>query len=274
MTLMTARRRCALLLMAAMFMVTTFLTESADAGLSAARRPHAPAALYIGKARLSSILNGNSRDGTVLWEKTEFKKAAWNRVPAVAATDLQPSFELARDEKPLTDDQNRARRATWLYPDDGCFFRATIAADYFRKVLAVKPAKIFAFGGLSVSTPNSPDGSVTWWYHVATIAKVVDATSKAETYYVYDPAISANQPMNVKDWLRAMNAPDAEIAICSGDAYDPDSQCENGQADTYGRAQSEASTYLMNEWSRLEELGRDPAKELGDSPPWLRKRNP
>jgi hypothetical protein len=186
------------------------------------------------------------------------------------AEDLQPSFEIARDEKAFEDlDASRVgrRRSTWLYPDDGCFVRAVIAADTIGKSLNVKTAKIFAFGDLSVRTQNSPLGEVGWWYHVAAIAKVKEASG--EKYYVYDPAIEPNKPIEVKEWLEAMNSPNAEVAICSGDAYDPDSDCAKGERNSYSRAQREATIYLDAEWYRLEALGRQPTRELGAFPPWL-----
>lgn len=238
------------------------------ATLSAARLKSAPAQLYLRAAQLTSIANGNlTQRGPALWEKGKFENAAWDRVPAIAKEDLQTSFEAAREEKAHTDENARPRRATWLYPDDGCFVRATVAADVIRKKLAVKPAKIFAFDNLTVKTQNSLAGEVSWWYHVAALMKVTEAG--VDTFYVYDPAIQSKAPMKVRDWLQAMDSPNAEVAVCSGDAYDPDSDCASGDANSFGRAQSEASWFLPSEWDRLEDLGRDPKRELGDFPPWL-----
>lgn len=244
---------------------------SAFASLSAHRPSHAPFELYLRAAQVASVANGHfSERGPVVFEKGKFSDAAWERVPLLSAQDLQTSFEIVRDEK-LFDDPDAARknlrRATWLYPDDGCFVRAAVAADMIERLVSVNSAKIFAFGNLNVKTDNSPSGEVGWWYHVAAIAKVNE--SGVDKFYVYDPAIQPKKPMEVKAWLKAMDSPDADIAICSGDAYDPDSDCASGQADAFGRAKSEAPTFLGSEWYRLDSLGRKPARELGDFPPWL-----
>ena len=243
----------------------------ASATLSARRQKSSPAALYIHAAQQTLVASGHySKKGPVVWEKGAFKDAAWDRVPAISETDLQTSFELGRDEKAFddTDASHKARRrATWLYPDDGCFVRAVIADDIIKKTLAVTTAKIFAFGNLRVKTENSPWGDVKWWYHVASIAKVT--TKTGDKFYVYDPALDLKKPTEVHDWLKQMNDPNAEIAVCSGDAYDPNSDCAAGQANVYARAQTEATWYLQSEWDRLIELKRDPVRELGDFPPWL-----
>ncbi len=253
-----------------LLVISTLAIPFATAGLSAARLKNVPAELYAHHAKKTLKSNGYlSESGPVLYEKGEFSKAAWHRAPELSAADLQATFELARDEKFFTDSDSRKRRATWLYPDDGCFVRAQIAAEIFTKATGKVPAKIFAFDNLNVKTNNSPDGEVSWWYHVAALAKVVDPITKSETFYVYDPAIDMKKPMEVRAWLKAMNSPNAEISVCTGDAYDPDSDCAVGTGSPLGRATNEAQWFLPSEWYRLEELGRDPKRELGDFPPWL-----
>ncbi len=244
---------------------------SAHASLSAHRPSHVPFELYLRAAQVASIANGHFGErGPAVFEKGKFSNAAWDRVPLLSAQDLQTSFEVVREEKLFDDPQvsrKSRRRATWLYPDDGCFVRAAVAADMIENLVGVTAAKIFAFGNLNVKTDNSPSGEVSWWYHVAAIAKVNE--SGVDTFYVYDPAMQTKKPMEVKAWLKAMDSPDAEIAICSGDAYDPDSDCASGQANPFNRAKSEAPMYLQAEWYRLDSLGRNPSRELGDFPPWL-----
>jgi hypothetical protein len=244
--------------------------DAAQASLSPHRAHGTPGALYVRAAQRALIAKGLlAQTKPALLEKSEFKQAHWERVPAVDAATMQTSFEFARDEKPHVDEASRPRRATWLYPDDGCFVRAVVAADLITKKSAVQPMKIFAFGTLKVKTANSVIGEVEWWYHVAPITKVVDAVNGTEKFYVYDPAIQPKNPMEVTAWLKTMNAPDIDVAICATDAYDPDSDCAIGEANPTTRAQTEAAWFLPSEWSRLEELGRNPVDELGAKPPWL-----
>lgn len=257
-----------ILLAALLFALLGF--EAAQASLSPRRAAGTPGAVYLRAAQDSAKSKGLlAQSRSVVSERSSFSKARWERVPMVDAATMQASFEFARDEKPHTDEELRSRRATWLYPDDGCFVRAAVATYFIDQISNVKPMKIFAFDTLTAKTPNSPDGQVQWWYHVAPITKVVDAVTMKETFYVYDPALQPKAPMEVTAWLQAMNAPNAEVAICASDSYDPDSDCDRGDADAVGRAQNEASWFLPSEWWRLKELGRDPEAELFAKPPWL-----
>lgn len=231
---------------------------------SAARPKGVPAEHFIRRAlgnRKSSFLGGTQ---SVVGSKTSFDHANWSLVPMIAESEIQTSFESVRDDRPFHDEELRARRATWLYPDDGCFVRAVIADKVLREKFAVsQSAKIYAFGNLRVQTKNSPSGEVEWWYHVAAITKV--QTPTGEEAYVYDPAMNSAQPMPVKEWLASMSDQNLEIAICSGASYDPYSICEADSGDlsaSVSRAHRESSWFLPSEWERVEELGRDPHQEL------------
>lgn len=231
---------------------------------SAIREKGVPAEFYIRRAlgdRKSLFPGGSS---SVVGNKAPFDQANWALVPTLAESELQTSFETVRDERPFHDEELRARRATWLYPDDGCFVRAVIADKILREKFAVaQSAKIFAFGNLRVQTKNSPYGEVEWWYHVAAIAKV--PTAAGEEAYVYDPAMDSSRPMPVKEWLSRMSDSNLEIAICSGASYDPYSSCEAENGDlsaSVSRAHREAGWFLPSEWDRVVELGRDPHQEL------------
>lgn len=273
--------------------VSTFLALAAVLGLldpalgfsSSAKRPNGVnAELLINKAlEQSKSLHRHRTDpsekglgtGPVVWAKSSFDKAIWSRVPSISEADLQVSFEKVREERFFTDEFNRSRRATWLYPDDGCFVRATVADDMIGKLSPATPtAKIFAFGNLRVQSTNSPSGSVEWWYHVAAISKVTTTTTSGpkDEFFVYDPAINPKAPMPVKAWLSTMGDPAIEIAICEGGAYDPYSLCEDGNSGvrkySLERAYREANQFLSAEWDRLEVLGRNPQLELGSNPPW------
>ncbi|MBN8539646.1 MAG: hypothetical protein J0L82_04595 [Deltaproteobacteria bacterium] len=267
-------------LLSALLTFAMLFTTSAGSASSSAHRPPGVAAEFFvraAKGRSRPPANKQLGVGPVVWAKSSFDKAAWNRVPLMLERDLQASFELVRDEKAFTDDSLRKRRATWFYPDDGCFVRATVADDVIAKLLSsanIPTAKIFAFGNLNVRTGNSPAGEVQWWYHVAAITKVttLTGTTASDEYYVFDPAMNPKAPMPVKTWLNAMDDSDVEIAICAGASYDPDSLCENNDVSTrqsaLARAYGEVGQFLASEWERLEDLGRDPNLELGSHPPW------
>lgn len=179
---------------------------------------------------------------------------------------LKTAFESVRNIRFLTtaDRPKFLRRASWLYPDDGCFARAQLMNINFRDwKYQIIPAKVFVFGDLEVKTPNHPRGSVSWWYHVAPIIQVADIP------YVLDPAIDPKSPQRLDQWIlkQVNDLADVKVALCSSSTYEPSESCDST---TFGdeTALRDQGYYLEYEWDRLLELERDPELELGDRPPW------
>ena len=168
---------------------------------------------------------------------------------------------------PDPDVKGVSRRLSWMYPDDGCFIRAEWLAKQFTEHFKSNQInKIFAFGDLVVKTANSPDGKVSWWYHV------VVGWRFGKQIFVYDPAIDPTKPMDLSAWVGAIS-PDptqVKVAICGEGAYTPSSDCsETKSLMADGAAIQIAQEYLHSERERLIELNRSPEKELGEHPPWL-----
>jgi hypothetical protein len=188
-----------------------------------------------------------------------------------AAPDLsfvQREFAGIRDNRFLTsaDDSSFLRRISWLYPDDGCYARAEMMARAWAKQKAAKPPKVFIFGNLKVQTPNSNDGEVTWWYHVAI------AYRTAEGVFILDPAVEPKNPLLLADWIHLINpsgGKEPKLSLCSDKTFDPNSDCNASEAIPADSAISQAEDFLPSEWDRILELHRDPKRELGDFPPWL-----
>ncbi|MBY0385165.1 hypothetical protein K2X05_08410, partial [bacterium] len=143
--------------------------------------------------------------------------------------EIREYFQKVRDLRFLKDPdvKNNKRRSTWLYPDDGCYARASLMKNNLATMEKPTPTKIFVMGNLWVKTKNALwGGGVSWWYHVAPI--VTDGLEK----YVLDPAIEPNKPLPLKEWLAKMGKPDAiKISICAPTSYTPYSDCENPPAD-------------------------------------------
>lgn len=180
-------------------------------------------------------------------------------------SDLQKTFEQMRDTRVLTQDPSFPRRPTWLYPDDGCYARAAILSHEADALTVTKPGKIFAFGDLNLKTPNSPTGEVTWWYHV------VVGYRFANDIYVFDPSVEPRHPLLLEKWIELLGGENADssIAICDPGAFSPDSSCFGMKEISIQNSYEIQNRYLEPEWSRLEELNRDPVQELGEKPPWL-----
>jgi len=156
------------------------------------------------------------------------------------------------------------RRSSWLYPDDGCYARAQLINRNLLQWMSTAPKKIFVFGDLNVKTANSPYGEVTWWYHVAPIVQVQGVK------FVLDPSVDPIRPLKLEEWLSAMaaNPGELEVAVCGSGSYTPLDSCDKEANDKEPEAERDQAFFLSPEWERVENLGRDPEKELGDDPPW------
>lgn len=177
---------------------------------------------------------------------------------------LQQSFEYIRDIQFIQDFSYDIewRRSTWLFPDDGCYARAALAAEHLQQS-SLSSAKIFVFGNLKAETVNSHDGFVEWWFHVAPIVFV------GSELYVLDPALNPKSPLLVREWLEKMgDINNMNVSICTATAYEPYSACKV-LSDASLPAKEDQKEFLDDEWERLLSLGRNPLDELGHQPPWL-----
>lgn len=176
-------------------------------------------------------------------------------------------FRTLRDDRFLwsTGSANDPRRISWLYPDDGCFARAAMSESWLTAHGFSRTRKLFAFGRLAVSTPNSPRGAVYWWYHV------VPAVRVGGDVVIVDPAVEPGRPLAFAEWLsRIASDPDSvRVSLCGTFAYAPASSCLESGEDEESGAWTDEKYYLRAEYRRLVALGRDTDQELGDNPPWL-----
>jgi len=239
-------------------------------GLSAIRLPgesydqaHNRAVINSDLLRISDTQDDTPSDVQMTLDKIDFRQ-----VPELPSMDeLWKEFRFIRDTRFIQDPTiNFPRRLTWLYPDDGCYARAEMATQFTLQRGLPAPKKFFVFGNLTAQTPNAPGGEVGWWYHVAPIYRVKSAV------YILDPAINPKQPLLVKDWIHAITASESQphFALCSSATYDPDSSCSATAPNPQAKSLSDQEYFMRPEWDRLVELGRDPRKELGTNPPWIR----
>lgn len=230
---------------------------------SAARPPEQPFAVAVAR---HAALNPPQQDSAYT-SRRSIEDLDLDAIPRwESRAQVQRGFEQIREVRfNFSDAQPHfARRSTWLFPDDGCFARAALAADNLARWSFPETAKVFSFGNLVVATTNHPSGSVSWWYHVAPIVRVGDEA------LVLDPALSPLAPMPLTAWLAAQSPdPDRlEAALCNADAYEAMGPCESATASVSRAAMTDQRGFLNLEWRRQEELGRDPTKVLGESPIW------
>lgn len=244
---------------------------SAFDGKSAVRNPDQS---YLHYKEISSLIASSRLQSKTLSRAAVNSSAPYqssDRLPAVTVWNsldtMNQRFTRFRDWRGLEMSERPGflRRSTWLYPDDGCYARASLTVLHLLQWGFTAPSKIFVFGDLNVDTANSPSGSVSWWYHVAPIVQV------GSQKFVLDPALDPRQPTKLEDWLLKMhpNIYSIEVAICQSGTYTPDDSCERVSDGAEIQASYDQSSFLQMEWYRLMDLKRDPVKELGDQPPWL-----
>lgn len=227
---------------------------------SAQRKENVSWREYAAKA---APVNDKSFTQSALSAARPFKADDYENVTPWSSADLDDNFAKMRDDRFVNwpRDRDFLRRLTWLYPADGCYARAAMANRHLDEAGIAVPKKIFAFGDLKVETAYDEDGAVTWWYHVAQIVDV------GGVRYVLDPAINPKSPMKVEDWISAMgDIKEIEVAVCEAGTYVPRSNCATTSVGTSGT--SALTSLLSKEWNNLKNLDLDPAKLLGDAPPW------
>lgn len=199
------------------------------------------------------------------------------RLPEFSSLEeLQDVFEWSRDERFMQDPQfqNFKRRISWLYPDDGCFARAQVAQKIIREHLQQQQShlgKVFIFGTLVVKTQNSPEGEVSWWYHV------VPATRLGGQVMVLDAAIDPSHVMPLEEWIAHMipqGQSDFTVSFCKNETYSPSDSCMDPDVMDMKDALNEQSFYLRYERERLIEMERKADDELGEHPPWFTAPQP
>lgn len=233
---------------------------------SQVRLPQEDFHMFLERSRAQSVLEGVDRSASgvaVPLDELDFSvTVSWEGVG-----DLEREFFKVRDERflILEDQSDFPRRISWLFPDDGCYTRAALAADKLQEWGSPRPSKVFVFGPLEVQTPNAWGGAVTWWYHV------VPAVRKGGWIFVFDPAINPRAPMLFKEWISYMADDPEQLygSVCGTYTYVPESPCFSSEKDEEQGAEEAGKFFLREEWARLIALDRDPFHELGDHPPWL-----
>lgn len=250
-----------LLLLATVFSSFTH----AEPAVSAYRKPGTSYLEYTPKA---TTVKKESEVHTAMTAAVNWKKLDAKQMVAWSSLDqVKEAFEKVRDSRFIEEDPKFLRRSSWLYPYDGCFARAGLANKNMINWKYPEAYKVFVFGDLKVFTANSPTGQVTWWFHV------VPAVRYGSEIYVLDPAIEPQQPVLLKKWLETMtlDLDSVKVSLCKAKTYAPTDLCEAEDSESpedWGL--SDQMSYLPREWDNLLSLNRDPRKELGEFPPWLK----
>jgi hypothetical protein len=181
------------------------------------------------------------------------------------ASELAANFAIARDER-VYGTKKFPRRATWLYPDDGCYARASHIARSFASASLPRPGRVFLHGDITLYTPYTPSGRMSWWYHVAS------AYRKGSSVIVLDPSVDATKPLTLAEWVNRLtrDLPSASVSLCDSYAYFPGHRCIGGSPSQERSAVAHLVSFLNQEWQRAIDLRLDPNRVLGSHPPWAK----
>lgn len=134
---------------------------------------------------------------------------------------IQEAFIKIRDDRFLflPEENSSPKTISWAYVEDGCSSRAAVASEHLEEFNLRRPAKLFIFGELSLTTPQQ--GEIFWWYHVALVV------ASQGNYYVLDPAVEPSQPLLVEQWAAKITSDlsQATLSVCNPFSYAPWSMC-------------------------------------------------
>ena len=138
----------------------------------------------------------------------------------------------------------------FLYPDDGCWARAS---EMCRLMIAAgaNPRKVWIQGSLLVKTRNNPNCQVQWGWHVAPTLCVRQGFCCVETM-VIDPSLFPG-PVSEDAWKAVQNDPSATLTPSDASDY------FWGQTDpTYTQTNIDLQTYRLYLQNRALSVGAPP----------------
>ncbi len=127
-------------------------------------------------------------------------------MPTVTLQRAQQLFELV-NAKVCCPASAPAPCIPFLYPDDGCWGRAS---EMCRLIIAdgAQPRKVWIYGHLLVQTANNPACHVGWGWHVAPTLEV--NTGVGTDTYVIDPSLFPG-PVTKTMWKSVQGDPSATL---------------------------------------------------------------
>lgn len=143
----------------------------------------------------------------------------------------------------------------FLYPDDGCHARAHMMCEILLNDFGIESGKIWLYEKPGetyvVDTPNHPDCSVEWLYHVATVVKTPSGLR------VIDPSLF-DHLVTAHTW-RTKQFPNGEQVITDRTVFDhlrPDASIETD--DSMQKTKTVLGEFRAKLIDRIEDLGAPP----------------
>jgi len=198
--------------------------------------------------------------------KRLIEKVNFNLIPEWNIDQINDAFKLIRDFKYLhcSNIEGNLRKIPWLFVENGCFVRASLASELIKENLKLETKKVFIFGKFKFKSNWAKEKIVTFRDHVAIAARV-----KSEVY-IFDPAIKYDSAILLKDWVNilTMDSDDMnyKLCICNLLTFSHNSNCFEVNKENFVGIRNNISftldyftmEYLAKEYLNIIDLGLDP----------------
>jgi hypothetical protein len=192
-------------------------------------------------------------------------------IPVWNKNDITLAFNLIRNFKHLncSNIPNNLRVIPWLFPENGCFIKSTLAIDLFKKFNFRNVSKFFVFGNFKFKSKWSSSGYVTYKDHVAVSMRVDN------DIFILDPTVHYSNPLLLDEWIKILVSEsenkNVEGSICSQYTFSHNCDClEENPDNVFGLRKDIQYTkeyftmeFLAKEFEHLINLGLDPKLTLG-----------
>jgi hypothetical protein len=135
-------------------------------------------------------------------------------LPTFSREEAQRIFEMVRDDRSLRSsaEPHVPRRNTFLYPRDGCYFRAAQMNRVVQSAGIPPLPKMFVIGTLEIESPYVVGGRHRWerpegGWHVA-LSMLIQGD-----IYILDPALDFDGPLKLEEWLERMNTAKEKVKL-------------------------------------------------------------
>lgn len=158
--------------------------------------------------------------------KKPINQLDFSKIPIWSKKQIEDGFALIRDTKFLDcSNVNKAkRRIPWLYVENGCFLKSSLAKDLLKEYNYPKISKFFIFGSFNFDTKWTKKGFVTYKDHNALCVKTENEV------YLLDPSVCYEKALSLNEWISKLlensQIKDVEGSICSSLCFSHNSNCD------------------------------------------------
>jgi hypothetical protein len=145
--------------------------------------------------------------------------------PEWTKEQLQEGFLLIKNLRylPCPNIYGNKRRIPWLFIQNGCFARASLAQRILKEFNYPEIKKVFIFGNFKFNTKWTLSGKVTFKDHVA-----IGVRCESQIF-ILDPSVYYESPLPINDWIEILISyskdKNVEFSVCNDITFSHNSNC-------------------------------------------------